>query len=314
MAYICMDRGTDKCPCALMEAGQCYTCSMIQTGKCSCSCGWQGVCPYTEYKQRGSSVIEPKETRNFVVAERHDFSPSLSVVTLKVPFAYSTKCREKGAFMMVCKDQWQIPISVIESYTVKEEEGLPEGRIKLAINAAGPKTIGLLKRCSAGSVWNVRGPYFTGLVRKEIYDPKALSIVAAKGIALMPLLNMKQEIGGNLAGFYLDRSKLPEEFESEYLSDLQYEEADLTYRIEETAENIHRSYKFCMESTDRKPNVFLMVSPYFLGRLTELLDIDKREIIAPNHVNMCCGEGICGACSHTDAQGVTVRGCKCFDL
>lgn len=69
-----------------------------------------------------------------------------------------------------------------------------------------------------------------------------------------------------------------------------------------------------MESTDRKPNVFLMVSPYFLGRLTELLDIDKREIIAPNHVNMCCGEGICGACSHTDAQGVTVRGCKCFDL
>jgi len=57
-----------------------------------------------------------------------------------------------------------------------------------------------------------------------------------------------------------------------------------------------------------------MVSPYFLGRLTELLDIDKREIIAPNHVNMCCGEGICGACSHTDAQGVTVRGCKCFDL
>ena len=121
MAYICMDRGTDKCPCALMEAGQCYTCSMIQTGKCSCSCGWQGVCPYTEYKQRGSSVIEPKETRNFVVAERHDFSPSLSVVTLKVPFAYSTKCREKGAFMMVCKDQWQIPISVMESYTVKEE-------------------------------------------------------------------------------------------------------------------------------------------------------------------------------------------------
>ena len=142
---------------------------MIQTGKCSCSCDWQGVCPYTEYKQRGSSVIEPKKTRNFVVAERHDFSPSLSVVTLKVPFAYSIKCKEKGAFMMVCKDQWQIPISVMESYTVKEEEGLPEGRIKLAINAAGPKTIGLLKRCSAGSVWNVRGPYFTGLVRKEIY-------------------------------------------------------------------------------------------------------------------------------------------------
>ncbi len=79
-----------------------------------------------------------------MVAERHNFSPSLSVVTSRSLLPTALSAGKKGAFMMVCKDQWQIPISVMESYTVKEEEGLPEGRIKLAINAAGPKTIGSL--------------------------------------------------------------------------------------------------------------------------------------------------------------------------
>ena len=314
MSYICMDRGTEKCPCALMEAGQCYTCGMIQTGKCACTCGWQGVCPYTEYKQRGSNATEIREEKNFVVAGRRDFSPTLTAVTLKVPFAYSMKCREKGTFVMACIDRWQVPLSVLDSYTVSDGGGLPEGRITLAINAAGPKTIGLLKRCSAGSVWQVRGPYFTGLLRKEIYDPKALSVAVGKGIALMPLINMKREIGGNLAALYIDKSKLTREFEGEYLADLQYEEADLTCRAEETAAKILNSYEFCVDNTGRKPNLMLMVSPYFADKLIKLLNIDEKEIILPNHSNMCCGDGICGACSHTDENGITVRGCKCFEL
>ena len=46
MEYKCVDRGSARCPCALMEAGQCYTCTMSRKGKCDCSVDWQGVCPY----------------------------------------------------------------------------------------------------------------------------------------------------------------------------------------------------------------------------------------------------------------------------
>ena len=316
MTYICADRGSEKCPCILMEAGQCYTCSMIQTGKCSCK--WQGICPYTEYKQAGGKTKPAYQGRNFMVTERRDFSPVLTVVTLKVPFAYAVKCRQPGSFVMVDSCGWQVPLSVMNSYIAKEEfdtEDFGEtGRIALAVNAAGPKTIDLLKRCSVGSVWSLRGPYFSGLLRRELFNPRAMSVVVAKGMAVMPMINMRRQIGENLAALYLDSTKLPDEFKEEYLKEFEYEAVSLESEIEEMAEKVNQSHKFCIETTGIKPNLMLMVSPYFEDMLIKQMNIDYSEIITPNHDNMCCGEGICGACSHTDKDGITVRSCKCFDL
>ncbi|MBS5335014.1 MAG: hypothetical protein DBY08_05905 [Clostridiales bacterium] len=318
MTYICADRGSEKCPCILMEAGQCYTCSMIQTGKCSCM--WQGICPYTEYKQAGENPKPVYREREFVVTERKDFSPVLTTVTLKVPLAYAFKCREPGSFIIVRANGWQVPLSVMKSYTATDDEafGTSEfweaGRIVLAVNAAGPKTIDLLKRCSVGSIWSLRGPYFSGLVRKEIFNPKALSIVAARGMAIMPLINMKQLIGGNLASFCLDSKKLPESFKEKYLADFEYETIDLENDIRKTACDLMKAREFCIESTGLKPNLLLMVSPYYAEALIREMNIDCSETISPNNANVCCGEGICGACSHTGEDGITVRACKCFEL
>ena len=57
MEYRCVDRGSLRCPCTLMEAGQCYTCTMSREGKCDCSESWQGVCPYNEFLQRGCETV-----------------------------------------------------------------------------------------------------------------------------------------------------------------------------------------------------------------------------------------------------------------
>lgn len=312
MSYICMDRGTEKCPCALLEAGQCYTCSMISRGVCSCE--WHGVCPYTEYRQAGKNIVKEKEKKQFTVINRHDFSSALVTVTLAVPFAYSMKCKSKGAFVMVSSSGYNTPLSVMDSITEKNGKDLPEGRITLAVNAAGPKTGKLLQQCSIGAVWEVSGPYFTGILGGESYDPRSLTVAVAKGIAAMPLLNIKKEIGSNMAGFFLDRNKLPGQFEKTYLNDIQLEHIDLINRPEEAAEKIRSSYDFCIKNTGKKPNLFLMVSPYFEEKMLKLLRLDKSEVIRPNHSTMCCAEGICGACSYTDEKGVTFRGCKCMDL
>ena len=40
----------------------------------------------------------------------------------------------------------------------------------------------------------------------------------------------------------------------------------------------------------------------------------NRCLLLPNHANICCGIGICGACSETDGDGVTVRKCKCAQI
>ena len=160
MSYICTDRGSSKCPCILMEAGQCYACSMIRTGKCDCPPGWQGVCPYTEYKQRREKPAAEAKARMFPVRERKDFSPVLTAVTLKVPFGYALACGRLGAFVMVESEGWMVPLSVFQSAA---QGAGGDNRISLAISAAGPKTISLMKQCSAGSLWKVKGPYYNGL-------------------------------------------------------------------------------------------------------------------------------------------------------
>ena len=38
---------------------------------------------------------------------------------------------------------------------------------------------------------------------------------------------------------------------------------------------------------------------------------EKEQLIIPNPANLCCGTGLCGSCSHTDKDGLTVRLCKC---
>ena len=69
MTYVCKDRGTEHCPCALMATGQCYTCNMIKAGRCDCLSGWQGVCPYTEFYQNGKKTLERRKTRNYEIKE-----------------------------------------------------------------------------------------------------------------------------------------------------------------------------------------------------------------------------------------------------
>ncbi len=310
MSYICTDRGSDKCPCILMEAGQCYTCGMIRTGKCDCPSDWQGVCPYTEYKQRQSKAIEGAKARRFLVRERKDFSPTLTVVTLEVPFGYALACSRMGTFVMVESGDWNVPLSVFQS-AAGGKAG--DNHISLAISVTGPKTINLLKQCSVGTLWNVKGPYYNGLLNSERYNPKALSIVVGKGIALMPFLNQKKYMGGSLANFYLDKSKLPGEFIKEYVSELEYEETDLQEDMDSLVCKIKQDSDYCLTCTGIKPNLLIMTSPYFAEQLRKKTTDFQCNVIYPNHSNMCCGEGLCGACSYTDEDGVTVRRCKCND-
>lgn len=308
MAYICVDRGTGRCPCDLMEAGQCYTCSMIRDGKCDCPAGWQGVCPYSEYKNRGRRPVRREEIRTFTVTDRKNFSASLTAVTLSAPLAYALKCNALGAFVMVMADNWLVPLSVMG--TSADFSG-GEGAVTVAVHAEGPKTISLLKGCSVGSHWQVKGPFFNGIVNSEKYNPEALSVIVAKGMALMPLLNYKSVLGGSLANFYVDGHKLPQSFVEEHLNEFEWEGVNLQASWKEVAGKVQQDYNYCLKGTGTPPNVFFMVSPYFEKLLLENISVDRDRILTPNHSNMCCGEGLCGACSHTDSCGTTVRGCKC---
>lgn len=312
MEYLCVDRGSDRCPCILMEAGQCYTCTMIQKGKCDCTSLWQGVCPYTEYLQRNKRVMPETKVKKIKIYRVKSYSPTLSVLTLEAPLAYGLKCREMGAFLMLKWKEWFVPISVLR---VVENYESQTSYIDLGVNATGPKTIGLLKNAIIGEDIEVKGPFFSGLINRDIFDKRADSIVVAKGMAVMPLINMKGNLENPLVEnkIWLDETKLPAKFIAEYFNGLDFEEVNLEDGIFDIAESLKEIYGYGFARGIR-PNLLVMTSPYYFGKILKMTGFDKNKIIAPNHSNMCCGEGYCGSCSYTDIDGITVRQCKCIDM
>ena len=149
-----------------------------------------------------------------------------------------------------------------------------------------------------------------GIVNGEIYGPEKLSVIVAKGIASIPLINIRSQIGNNMAAFYLDSRKLPEKFVFDFFGGMDFEKVSLQNDVEAVGRKIRKDYEYCLNCSTERPNMMFMTSPYFVQRISEEAQIPMRQIIFPNHANMCCGEGICGACSHTDNDGTTVRACK----
>ena len=115
MEYRCVDVGTEKCPCILMEAGQCYTCRMCRDGVCACGESWRGSCPYTTWLQQGGCAQEAPRVYEASILAVREYAPHLSVVTLSVPRGLAQRCRTLGTYIIVESLGWQIPLSVLRS-------------------------------------------------------------------------------------------------------------------------------------------------------------------------------------------------------
>ena len=309
MEYKCVDRGSARCPCALMEAGQCYTCTMSRKGKCDCSVDWQGVCPYNEFLQGGSvPAIKGGLPEEFAaeVLEIRKYSEQLAVVRLGVDRGFARRCSLPGSFVMASVLGCRVPLSVLRTGWG------PGGWIEIAVQPAGPKTKELLKSCldrgeqnpgKLSCLWKISGPFEAGLLNRErLREGEPLTVIT-KGTAIAPFINIKEGfLKGMKVKLLVDDDKLTEDFLADYLADCSWEKVSLT----EDEEKI-------LAAIDGADQVMLLASPYYTERFLGMRPERKGDIITANHANMCCGAGICGACSYTDKDGVTVRRCKCID-
>lgn len=309
MEYKCVDRGSARCPCALMEAGQCYTCTMSRKGKCDCSVDWQGVCPYNEFLQEGSvPAIKGGLPEEFAaeVLEIRKYSEQLAVVRLGVDRGFARRCSLPGSFVMASVLGCRVPLSVLRTGWAHG------GWIETAVQPAGPKTKELLKSCldrgeqnpgKLSCLWKISGPFEAGLLNRERLRKGEPLTVITKGTAIAPFINIKEGfLKGMKVKLLVDDDKLTEDFLADYLADCSWEKVSLT----EDEEKI-------LAAIDGADQVMLLASPYYTERFLGMRPERKGDIITANHANMCCGAGICGACSYTDKDGVTVRRCKCID-
>lgn len=60
--------------------------------------------------------------------------------------------------------------------------------------------------------------------------------------------------------------------------------------------------------------IFLLASDYYIKRLSVVMKIPPEKLVFCNNFHLCCGEGICGACGHVDAEGNLRKMCKCREF
>ena len=69
----------------------------------------------------------------------------------------------------------------------------------------------------------------------------------------------------------------------------------------------------CLQQTDYD-RIFLLASDYYIKRLSAVMKIPPEKLVFCNNFHLCCGEGICGACGHTDRTGHVSKMCKCRNV
>ena len=290
-----------------MEAGQCYTCTMVGRGVCSCedAGGWQGICPYSEYVQQGRTARKsPWDTlAPAVISGKTSLSGRLSVIRLLLPAGLVQQYRRPGAYLMAETMGWRTPLSVMRTGW---EEGGAAGWVEVLLKVCGPKSQALLQQ---KEIWNIAGPYFNGLPGADALEAVP-EFITARGTAVAPLIHMLECLGDETLNrtLYIDDEELPQAFLEEYLQGRVLERIRLSSR--QTLEWMKGQVRKTVQ--EEKKRAVLLVSPYYIKKLTEGLDEEERfRVIIPNPSNLCCGMGICGACSFADSDGVTVRLCKC---
>ena len=311
MTYICADRGTVRCPCRLMEAGQCYTCTMIREGRCTCedAAGWQGVCPYNEYIQQGRRILDDAAHRMtaFPFLSKTAWSEDLFTVKLAASRGFAEECRRPGAYVMAEALGYRTPVSVLRVNLSDQYS------VEFLVKAVGPKSRALTE--DSVMEWRVAGPYFNGLLNRRDSYPEAAAqgedvLVIARGTAAAPLVSMLGHIKCKL---YLDDENLPASFVEEYLQGQVYQRIRLNDETGLAEMRVQLEEKL-KERDGSGKRIILLVSPYFAEKLKAgLSEEEQNRITVPNHGNLCCAMGICGACSFTDADGITVRLCKCSE-
>ncbi len=299
----CIDAGRQGCPCALAECGQCLICAKLRGGTCQ-ECSWQGTCIYSLYEQNGRSVILSRKDRLLKIKQVKTYSDDLKVFIVEADRGFCQKAQTAGAYVFVrAEDEakwYDAPISVLKA---EPEAGL----LHLGICRCGPKSSSIFQ--AEKNLW-IRGVYYNalsgfGALRENAQE----AFVYAKGIAIAPLRNFLD--GGERYSrwlgqlhVYVDLEKVGFDFFRDYFGDLPAEAVEVRDFAKEGLCSLDDLDH--MEGSDSL-NVFALTSPYYASQVERAAG---SSIVRPVEGNMCCGEGICGACTCTDEMGRTVRRCK----
>ena len=332
----CVDLGSEYCPCQLALTGDCLVCGQLRESVCDCQ--WSGSCPYTVLMQNGGKVSARRREVRGELVQRKEYGEGITVLVLRVGRGFAQKLSLPGSFVFlrrVYEEErnhstaetgdfvyYNTPISVMRA-----DEAA--GTIHLAIRREGPKSKLLLNCVSPiddvkeESYW-VRGPYYSGLLGTEALRSAQVKgkriLFLTKGIGAAPaLLTMDRlmtmdgaEAAASKIRWLADDKKIDRTLIEDYArmigGTIQPEYMVLT-------DSPGRGKRELREALGEKEYDVAVIcgSPYFVEHMS--CQVRNRfpevQLVVSNNATMCCGEGICGACTEVTEDGRVIRRCKC---
>lgn len=315
---LCADAGTPGCPCPLAETGDCLVCGRLSGGDCG-DCRWAGVCIYNEYVQNDKIIRNRRENTEAPVLKKIWYQEDLLALSLKVSRGFALAASRPGSFVFIKKrgasDFFNFPLSVMRTDVEK-------GELWLALKVISGKT---KETAAEEESLIIRGVYRNGLLGKGRggleEDVKAAGIgkdgrkrkwlIMTKGAGFAPAVNLLLWAAGRTEAHVItDTEKINEKILRDYLWDLR--------GAGSPGENIFFSRRPLAEAAgdpalreEDYDRVIILASDYYIRYIWEKLKVPPEKLIFSNNFHMCCGEGICGACCHTDRGGNVSKMCKC---
>ncbi|SCZ10605.1 sulfide/dihydroorotate dehydrogenase-like FAD/NAD-binding protein [Alkaliphilus peptidifermentans] len=297
----CIDAGSDYCPCYLAEMNSCITCSRLK-GKEYCDCNWRGVCIYQEFHFLNQSKKNVRESKEARIVSREFLGKNIIIFTLEVPHGLARQLKQPGSYIFIrnknLESFFDMPISIMDVEDFKNQ-------IKIAVEIHGVKTQAI-KGVDDSLI--IRGPYWNGLFGLENLKKtkKQKCLVIARGIAQAPaILTIRQLLHNeNTVDVIIDRASTNINIISEY-TNVNVLEDNINLYNKEGKEKL--SYFL---STGGYSLIFIGGSDYLQKNLFDTYNSYNLKVVLTNNNELCCGEGICGACIVYDADGIPIRSCK----
>lgn len=310
--FMCIDAGGENCPCILAESRNCIVCGRLSGQDCS-GCRWHGVCIYNEYIQNHRRIKKNRRDFEATIVERRLYDDDTVMLGLNVGKGFSIKCYSGGSYVFLRKKEseqfFNVPISVMRA---DSEAGI----IYLLIKCISAKTKALLEEDKSIIV---RGPYKNGIfgiddiyssldkAKREGRRGRLLIVCRATGIA--PAAKLMQSLGHeHYVGVTADPANMSRQIIEDSLSDApdDYRELDFT----DSGDMLKLKLELASGGYDC---LAVFTSDYYINMIGEMAEEIKFQgkLAVSNNFNICCGEGVCGACSVAGKNGETMKMCKC---
>lgn len=308
----CIDCGTEYCPCNLAEAGECIICSQLQ-GKCFCDClNWKGVCIYQELYNNKGKAKEGRKTYSCRVIYSERIEEDLIMIKLNAPHKLTIDLVRPGSYIFVRTDvnkYFDVPISIMEA-------DIENNIITIVVEIRGIKTKRLIN-IKVDEDIVIRGPYWNGVFGQDnLAKQKGNNVlVLARGVGIAPMIPVIRKLvsNDNSVELYIDKGSYNNTFKAECFNEYKVSPKEISL-LTNGALSDEGKYIITKAIKDNDIDLIHVAGADILtfNIIEYLSEIGRNDILMSccNNFKMCCGEGICGACTARYSGHRVKRFCK----